>query len=232
MKVGIICAVDRELAPFLHMINNSVTTEKAMLKFYSGEIDDVTVVTMFCGVCKTNAAIASQILIDTYSCDIIINAGTAGGMDIKVKLYDTIFSTEIAHHDVEAGILTEFHPWMDSIYFKADEALIQLSKNLIGKNNIPNVHFGRMITGEFFVTDDFRAELNNEFAPLSIDMETASIAHACFVNKIPFIAIRTITDTEEHAGTNNFELNCEKASKKSADLVRLLLSEIHNHYPL
>ena len=73
MRVGIICAGEREVAPFLPIICKCKTTEKAMLKFYEGTISDVEVVVLFSGVCKVNAAIAIQILIDTYHVNIIIN---------------------------------------------------------------------------------------------------------------------------------------------------------------
>ena len=86
MRVGIICAGDREVAPFLPMIHDCKMTEKAMLKFYEGKISDVEVVVLFSGVCKVNAAIATQILIDTYHVTRIINAGTAGGMDPKLEI--------------------------------------------------------------------------------------------------------------------------------------------------
>ncbi|MFI3284920.1 MAG: 5'-methylthioadenosine/S-adenosylhomocysteine nucleosidase [Erysipelotrichaceae bacterium] len=101
MKIGIICAGDREVAPFLPMIKESSITEKAMLKFYNGKIENADIVTLFSGACKTNAAIATQILIDTYDCTVIINAGTCGGMNIDIKLFDTIISTEVAHSDVK-----------------------------------------------------------------------------------------------------------------------------------
>ena len=80
MKIGILCAGDEELAPFLPLISNCKITEKAMLKFHAGQIDSVEVVALFSGVCKVNAAIAAQLLIDVFCVDIIINSGTAGGM--------------------------------------------------------------------------------------------------------------------------------------------------------
>ena len=79
MRVGIICAGDREVAPFLPLISECKITEKAMLKFHEGTINGVDVVVLFSGVCKVNAAIATQILIDTYQVNMIINSGTAGG---------------------------------------------------------------------------------------------------------------------------------------------------------
>lgn len=227
-KIGIICAGDREVEPFLPWISECTISEKAMLKFYAGTIEDQEIVTLFSGVCKTNAAIATQILIDTYGCNVIINAGTAGGISKEIKLFDTVVSTETAYWDVSEEILTEFHPWMESIYFKADQTLIDLTKKAVSEFNHTRVYFGRLITGESFIEDNNRTEINQNFSPLSVDMETASIAHVCYVNQIPFIAIRTITDSVDHIGADEFEINCCKASQLSAQLVKDLLKELSN----
>lgn len=230
MKVGIICAGDRELKPFLSHIKDCKITKKAMLTFYEGEINNVNIVTLFCGVCKTNAAIATQILIDTYKADIIINGGTAGGMDDLLEIFDTVISTEVAHHDIHKSILTEFHPWLPSIYFKADDTLINLSKKAVSRLPLNKVYFGRMITGESFIVDEGRDNINLSFKPLSVDMETASIAQTCYINNIPFISIRCITDTAKHSGEENFDKNCIVASTISKDIILELLTELKNFY--
>ncbi len=227
MKVGIICAGDREVAPFLPVIEDCKTSEKAMLKFYEGKIAEVEIVTLFSGVCKVNAAIAAQILIDTYHVDMVINAGVAGGMDPKLDIFDTVISTEVAYHDVNQEILTEFHPWMETVFFKADEELLKLSEKAVAKLNTDYcIVWGRMVTGEAFITDDGREEINEQFAPLTVDMETGSIAHVCYVNRIPFIAIRSITDTPSRSGSEYFEENCEKASVIAKEIAVALLAEI------
>ena len=229
MKVGIICAGDEELAPFLPLIENCKITEKSMLKFYEGKINDVEVVTLYSGVCKVNAAIATQILIDTFSVNIIINSGTAGGMDPHLEIFDTVISTEVEYHDVAPEILTEFHPWLEKSSFAADEELLNLSKNSITKLNLPyKIYFGKMVTGESFITDEGRQEINEKFRPLTVDMESASVAHVCYVNKIPFISIRTITDTQNHKGIEHFEANCKNASEISKDITIALLSELYH----
>ena len=79
-KIGILCAGDTELAPFLEHMKGQQITEKAMLKFHTGTINHVNVSAVYSGVCKVNAAIAAQLLIDMFHVDLIINAGTAGGM--------------------------------------------------------------------------------------------------------------------------------------------------------
>lgn len=127
-KIGIICAGDREIEPFLKHIDNCTISEKAMLKIYEGKIEGIPIVALFSGVCKVNAAIATQILIGTYHVNAVINAGTAGGMDMNVNIFDTVISTQVAYHDVSDCILTEFHPWMSSIYFNSDKLLLDLSK--------------------------------------------------------------------------------------------------------
>ena len=228
MRVGIICAGDREVAPFLPIICECKTTEKAMLKFYKGTISDVEVVVLFSGVCKVNAAIATQILIDTYHVNIIINAGTAGGMNQNLEIFDTVISTEVAYHDVAPNILTEFHPWLETVFFKADQGLLNLTKMAVDKlKQNYKVYWGRMVTGEAFIADEGRQKINEQFEPLTVDMETTSIAHVCYVNNIPFISIRCITDTATHSGTGHFEENCEKAAMIAKDITIALLTELH-----
>lgn len=226
MKFGIVCAGDEELAPFLPMMDHCKVIEKARLKFYEGQIDGTEVVALFSGVCKVNAAIASQILIDIFDVNAIINSGTAGGMDTRLKIFDTVISTEVCYHDVAQDILTEFHPWMKSVFFEADQKLIELSKAAVEKTKFPGkVFWGRMVTGESFITEEGRQKINDEFAPLTVDMETASIAHVCYVNHIPFISVRCVTDTAEESGVSNFEENCAKASAIAKNIVVAILRE-------
>ncbi len=229
MKVGILCAGDREVAPFISIIDNCIVTEKAMLKFYEGTINGVEIVTLFSGVCKVNAAIATQVLIDNYKVDVVINAGTAGGMEPELAIFDTVISTEVAYHDVAPDILTEFHPWLETVYFQADKELLRLSQIAINKlNGKYKVFWGRMVTGESFIADEGRQAINDTYSPLTVDMETASMAHVCYVNQIPFISIRTVTDTADHSGVGCFEENCDKASVIAKDITLALLDEIKN----
>lgn len=230
MRVGIICAGDREVAPFLPMIDRCQITEKAMLKFYEGQINGVDIVTLFSGVCKVNAAVATQILIDKYGVNIIINAGTAGGMNEDLNIFDSVISTEVAYHDVAPNILTEFHPWLETVYFKADPKLLKLSRQAVDNLDVEGkIYWGRMVTGEMFIADEGRKAINEHFSPLTVDMETASIAHVCYVNSIPFISIRNVTDTATHSGTGHFEENCNKASIIAKDITVALLAELRNN---
>lgn len=224
-RIGILCASDTELAPFLTRMHIEKVTEKAMLKFYEGTFGTVDAVAVYSGVCKVNAAIAAQILIDGFGADAVINAGTAGGMDKDVELFDTIAAEQTVYHDVADDILTEFHPWMKTSYFQADPALLDAARRYAKASPDP-VRFGTIATGEAFIEDHRREEICAAFAPLAVDMESAAAAHVCYVNGIPFLSVRAVTDTAEHKGIENFEQNCEKASEKAAEAVMGILEEL------
>ena len=217
-KIGILCASDTELEPFFKYIKCSEIYEKAMLKFYSGKIKNIDVIAVYSGVCKVNAAIAAQLLIDMFGVELIIKSGTAGGIDKDVKLFDTVISERAVYHDVADDILTDFHPWLKSNYFYADNDLLTVAKKY-GEESPFRILFGTVATGEMFIRDEKREEIVRRFAPLSVDMETAAVAHVCYVNKIPFLSVGTITDTSEYKGEENFDKNCEAASERAAEIV-------------
>ena len=223
--IGILCAGDTELAPFLEHMKGQQITEKAMLKFHTGTINHVNVSAVYSGVCKVNAAIAAQLLIDMFHVDLIINAGTAGGMKEGVQLFDTVISERVIYHDVADDILTDFHPWLKSNYFLADQELCAIARAYSRTSKHP-VLFGTMVTGEQFIEDEKREEINRKFDPLSTDMETAGVAHVCYVNRIPFLAVRTSTDTVTHQGIETFDQNCEAASEISAEIVLGILGQL------
>ncbi|MBL1704717.1 phosphoglycerate transporter, partial [Klebsiella pneumoniae] len=116
--------------------------------------------------CKVNAAIAAQILIDKFHVTHIIVTGVAGAIDNALKIGDTVISTEIAYHDVDEGILTEYHPWMESVYFKTDSTLLELSREVIEKNQFTqNIYFGKIVTGEAFISESGRTDIISKYNP-------------------------------------------------------------------
>lgn len=226
MNIGIICAVEMELAPFLESLGEYGTNVKAGLTLCRGKIGEHELTAVCCGVCKVNAALAAQVLID-IGVDCVINAGTAGGMDERLKIFDTAVCTEAVYHDVDPAMLQNYHPHFSSVYFPADEALLAAARRAAAKlGREESVYFGRMATGESFITDEGRPEINARFAPLSVDMETAAIAHVCALNERPFIAVRSITDTADHSGFGSFEENCVSAAKVTRDFVLAMLSTL------
>lgn len=223
MKAAIICASDDELAPFLPELEKSETRTEAMLTLHCGKIDKNDIIALYSGVCKVNASVAAQVVINRYHPDVIINSGTAGAICKKLKLFDTVISTQTAYHDVADDILTEFHPFMPSLWFHADKRLLKAAEQSAKKCG--RIFFGRSVTGETFITDEGRQRIIEKFDPLAVDMESAAIAHVCYVNGVPFLSVRTITDTPDKTGVEEFEKNCKTASETAKRITLTIISE-------
>lgn len=227
--VGIICAIERELEPFLKALRAGQTRSVAMLTCHEGTIEDVNVVALYCGVCKVNAAIAAQILVDRYKVDAVVVSGTAGGIDERLAIGDSVIATEVCYHDVAGDILTEYHPWMPNDFFSSDPTLLALCRENITAHNKAKIYYGRIATGEAFIDEDGRAAIIKAVNPLCVDMETAAVAHVCYVNHTPFIAVRSISDTEAEHGESVFDENCNHAAGQSYHIVRQLLTQIRKN---
>lgn len=221
MKIGIIGPTEKEIMPFIKKIENKEVIRHAMLDFHLGSFENTTVVAVCSGVCKVNAAIAAQILIDKFDVNKIILTGVAGALNDKLRIGDIVIGDEIAYHDVAREILTEYHPCMEDIYFMADSKMVQDSIEIYKTLDLKNsCYIGRIVTGEAFISGDERYKLIEDYEPLCVDMESASVAHVCFVNDIPFLVIRAISDSADEDGFENFEQNVETVALNS-----LLLAE-------
>ena len=99
MKIGIICADIDEVTPIIKEMTVTSVIEKAMLKIHEGTLWGIDTVALFCGACKVNAAVATQLVIDNYGVDAVINVGAAGGIDPEGKV-DEIFIA-ILHYDIQ-----------------------------------------------------------------------------------------------------------------------------------
>ena len=226
MRIGIIGPTENEIVPFINKIKDKELTRYAMLDFSLGNFEGCEVVAVLSGVCKVNAAIATQILISKFDVDKIILTGVAGALDSKLNIGDIVIANEIAYHDVAQDILTEYHPWMEDIYFIPDNKMVQdslqASKKLGSENKF---YLGRIITGEAFITEKERHKLIEEYKSLCVDMESASVAHVCYVNNVAFLVIRSMSDKADENGTESFEKHAEAASLKSLSLVEALLKK-------
>jgi len=215
--IGIIAATEFEITPFLQRLTDIKTTTNTMLRFHEGMYDDIPIVALFCGVCKVNAAIAAQVLISAYGVNKVIMIGVAGAIDTTLNILDTVVSKELAYHDVANEILVRFHPWMEQPYFIADQDL--LKQIMLANSDDKTVLAGKIVTGEAFIDQDGREAIIKNHNPQCVDMETASVAHACYVNQIPFIAIRSISDTPHESGNEAFIKYARAAAEKSVQVL-------------
>lgn len=216
-KIGIMCATARELAPYLSVMRLRETDECAMHSFHDGTIKDICTTAVCSGCGKINASITAQLLIDRYDVDAIIFSGIAGGMKKEVQVFDTVVCTASAFHDTDNEIYTDF-PVMKEPVFYSDDGLTALAKEAAGRIG-RKIHFGAATTG-----DRYMEPIHPD--ALCIDMETAGVAHACYLNRIPFIAIRSISDNDKEAGQEAINRNYDKAVQRSYQFVSEMLERI------
>lgn len=180
MKIGIIVAMDRELQQLRQVFSGSeVVVEK-------------------CGIGKVNAALGVQRMVNEYRPDCIISSGCAGGNGDGVNIKDIVVSTEVAYHDVYCGAAEDgslVYGQMQGLpaRFKADPYLLKKSHEL---SLTSNLHHGLIVTGDWFVDSREKMESIVSLFPeaKAVDMESAAIAHACYINNVPFISFRVVSD--------------------------------------
>lgn len=187
MKIGIIVAMDRELQQLRQVFNDSqVIVEK-------------------CGIGKVNAALGVQRMINEHRPDCIISSGCAGGNGDGVNIKDVVVSSETSYHDVYCGkaedsVLTFGQVQGLPARFKADPYLLRKSEELKMKSEElalhTQLHHGLIVTGDWFVDskEKMSSIIGNFPEALAVDMESAAIAHACYINKMPFISFRVVSD--------------------------------------
>ena len=152
--IAILCPSDTELDPFLPLLTELREHEQAMLRIYQGRLDGLPVIALYSGVCKVNTALAVQLLLDRFGAGAIINCGTCGGMAPEARLFETVITTESAYHDVAGDILTDFHPWMPTVWFPSDPGLLAAARRVADRRR--HLLLGRTVSGEQFITQENR----------------------------------------------------------------------------
>lgn len=230
--IGIIGAMDEEIS-YLKSITEIVSAKNIIgMDFSIGKMGANNVVIVRCGIGKVNASICTQVLIDLYGVDYIINTGVAGSMAKEVKVGDIVISKDLVQHDFDAtvfdGIKLGEIPRLNMRFFEADEEMIRIAEEST-KEGLPDVnnYIGRIASGDQFISSNEQKEkINNAFKPLCVEMEGAAIAHTAFLNRIPFVVIRAMSDSSEDDATKTYEKNKDEVAKSCAKIVEIMISKI------
>ncbi|MGX7023687.1 5'-methylthioadenosine/adenosylhomocysteine nucleosidase [Vagococcus hydrophili] len=199
MKVGIISAMPSEMAYVFEHIKIKETIKKKMNQFTIGSYQGIDIVCVVCGVGKVNAAVYTQLLIDDQSPDYIINIGIAGGLGEGVKTLDLVVGNSYSHHDVNVKQAESLFP--NKRAFPASDVLLKLIKE-----KIPTIHEGVMTSSESFIANnEEKQQIKQQFNPISVDMETSAIAHCCYLNEVPFISLRCISDLADDQADDSYD---------------------------
>ncbi|WP_207940367.1 MTA/SAH nucleosidase [Enterococcus sp. DIV2402] len=208
MKIGIIAAMELEIN--LLKMRLPVGTKERICKkeFYKAQKDKLELILVCSGQGKTNASIFTQILIQEYHPDFVLNIGVCGGITAATKLFDLYIGEQYCHYDIRKKQSVHKYPYQ--LYFKAQSNIVA---ELIKLE--PQLKVGIFGTGEGFVSDKAQKnKLIQELAIDCVDMESASIAQCCYVNEIPFASLRCVCDQADEFAVCTTEALQEQAMRK------------------
>lgn len=227
-KVGIIGAMELEVEELKSKMEIIRKEEKASMEFLEGMLNGTDVVIVRSGIGKVNAALCTQILCDLFAVTHIINTGVAGSLKNEINIGDIVVSADALHHDVDVRVfgypLGEV-PQMGCLAFPADEKLTNLAVECCKEVNTDiSVYSGRVVSGDQFISDkQVKDNIISNFGGFCVEMEGASIAHAAYLNKVPFVIIRAISDKADDSAEMDYPTFEKAAAVHSAALVEHML---------
>lgn len=226
--IGIIGAMEEEVAALKEKMELEEVLKKASMEFYKGTLQGKPVVVVRSGIGKVNAGLCTQILVDVFGVEKVINTGIAGSLDARIDIGDIVISTEALQHDVDA---TQFGyplgqiPRMKTLAFPADELMAKTAKEACEAVNLEiHVFTGRVVTGDQFVASrEVKDHIKTNFDGLCTEMEGAAIAQAAWLNEVPFVIIRAISDKADDSAQMDYPTFERQAIQHSVRLVEEML---------
>ena len=231
MKIGIIGAMEVEVQALKSSMTVSNIVKKASMEFYEGSIGGKDVVVVRSGIAKVNAGICVQILVDLFNVTHVINTGVAGSLDSNLNIGDIVLSTDACYHDVDITIFGYQKgevPQIGAATFTADKAMREKAKASIEKV-APDigVYEGRVCSGDQFISSkEVKDAIIRDHGGMCAEMEGAAIAQASYLNGIPFLIIRAISDKADGSAEVDYPTFEAKAAKDCAALVMELIAEL------
>ena len=221
---GIIAAMQEEMQEIKKIMTEIEEKKVYELTFFEGKINEKNVVLVESGVGKVNAARTTQILIDNFKVEAIINVGSAGCANNELEIGDIVIGKKLVQHDFD---ITAFgHPkgFISNVgeNVESDSELIRKMEQTISKlqDKEFKIKVGTIASGDIFCTEKtMKDKIRTKFNADAIEMEGSAIAQVCKLDNIPFIVIRSISDNPNGKNNITFEKFLETASKRCAQII-------------
>lgn len=231
MNIGIIVATDEELIEIKNIMDTFEERDIYELTFVKGKINGKKVIVVKCGIGKVNAARTTQILIDNFKISKVINIGAAGGINPELKIQDIVIGEKIVQYDFDTTSAGDYEKGeIQGIgkFIRSDYELINICKKVLEKrvDNSINVVIGTIATADTFCSDpEIAKNVREEFGAECVEMEGAAIAQVCYLDRVPFLVIRGISDTPNGHNEMDYYTYCHIAAKHAAEFLQELLWE-------
>lgn len=226
MKVGIIGAMEQEVALLRERITQRQTLSRAGCEIYSGQLDGVDVALLKSGIGKVSAALGTTLLLEHSEPDVVINTGSAGGLAATLNVGDIVVSDEVRYHDADVTAFG-YQPGQMAgcpAAFPADARLISLAEQTIAALRLNAVR-GPIVSGDAFINGaEPLARIRRTFPQaIAVEMEAAAIAHVCHQFGVPFVVVRAISDVADKASHLSFDEFLSVAAQQSTRMVEAML---------
>lgn len=231
MKIGIIGAMDVEIATLRKQMTAREDVTRAGMQFSCGKIGNTEVVVVQSGIGKVNAGCCVQILADMFHVTHIINTGVAGSLNNDINIGDIVVSTGAMYHDVDATVFGYQRgeiPQMGIVSFPADEVLRAAAVKAV-KEAAPEVQVfeGQVLSGDQFIsTREKKEDLMKNFSGYCAEMEGAAIAQASYINGISYVIIRAISDKADESVEESYDVFEGKAAIHCANITQYMVSHL------
>lgn len=227
-KIGIITAMEEEFEEVEKLMTEKEVKRLHNAEFYIGKIKDKRCILARCGVGKVHAARLTQVMIDNFKLDYIINVGTAGAINPRLKIGDLVVGRTVVQHDFDITAFGHSKGYITGIgnYVKCDDTLLEKLKEAVNKMPERNyeIKLGVVATGDIFCTEKYMKEkIRTKFDADVVDMECGAIAQVCYLEEVPFLVIRTVSDVPDGSNAKIFDENLRLASRRSANVLKELL---------
>ena len=231
MKIGIIGAMAEEVSELKASLQDAKVTKIARMEFCEGSFGNTDVVVVQSGIGKVNAAACAQILINHFGVTHVMNTGVAGSLNAKIDIGDIVVSTDAMYHDVDATIFGYAKgevPQVGTASFVADEMLRKAAVEAV-KEAAPDIHVfeGRVVSGDQFISSrEVKNHIRDTFQGDCTEMEGAAIAQVAYINEVPFVIIRAISDKADDSGQEAYDVFEKKAAMHCAHIVEYMISHL------
>lgn len=229
-KIGIIGAMPQEIEILRSLMVEPKLTEIAGCKIFEGKINNRNVALLQSGIGKVAAAVGTTLLLELAKPDMIINTGSAGGLDRQLNVGDIVISNEVRHHDVDVTAFGYEKGQLPAnpAAFLPNMQLVEVAQKEVQKAGT-NAVIGLICSGDAFINGAEKLDqICCDFpTAAAVEMEAAAIAQVCHAFGVPFVVVRAISDVADKASHLSFDEFLPLAAEKSSEIVLAMLNTLN-----
>ncbi len=231
MGIGLLGAMAEEVDELVTAMTGVETVRKGLTDFHIGTLYGQPVVLAYSGIGKVNAAAAVQMMADCFNIEALIFTGVAGGVDPRLDVGDMVISEDALQHDFDStafGYDRGRIPRLRKKLFYGDRKLLErflrAARQIGGELDGVRIALGRVLSGDQFIScPEQNRQLYLQFAGQCVEMEGAAAAQVCYLNQIPFVIVRAISDRADQSARVDYRVFVDRAVAHSCRLVRAVL---------